>query len=78
MAILELKGGRPQPAPPPADDGRWRRWRLALLPASGLAAILLWEGAVRLAGYPPFILPARCGRAAWRRWATARWGGTPA
>ncbi len=59
MALLELRGNRTaEGLAPAADDGRWRRWRLWLLPASAGAALLAWEGLVRLAGYPPFLLPA--------------------
>jgi NitT/TauT family transport system permease protein len=59
MAILELNRGRPVDSrePPEAAAGRWDRWRLWLLPISGLAALAFWEGLIRLAGYPAFILP---------------------
>jgi len=45
---------------PQAHTGRGQRggeWRFWLLPVSGLAALLVWQGAILLADYPAFILP---------------------
>jgi NitT/TauT family transport system permease protein len=58
MAILEWNRGRPPGGLPAESLDRWRPWRLWLLPVSTLVALVIWEGLVRLAGYPAFILPA--------------------
>lgn len=58
MALIELgrneKTGHGTPAERSGHRVNWRGW---LLPASGLAALLIWEMVIRLAGYPAFILP---------------------